>query len=88
MPVRMRYWGKLGAFAGGLSRLLLGAAFFLLPTRIGPVFIAGPLPRNIVSAVEGAVVVGGLSAIDAGLFTIGILRNSILKYESALKADF
>jgi hypothetical protein len=52
------------------------------------VFIAGPLPRNIVSAVEGAVVVGGLSAIDAGLFTIGILRNSILKYESALKADF
>jgi hypothetical protein len=37
--------------------------------------------------VEGAVVVGGLSAIGAGLLSIGIPKNSILKYEAALKAD-
>jgi hypothetical protein len=40
-----------------------------------------------VSAVEGAVLVGGLSAIGGGLISIGIPKNSILKYEAALKAD-
>ena len=49
--------------------------------------IAGPLAAYIVRAVEGAVVVGGLSAIGGGLFSIGIPKNSILKYEAALKAD-
>ena len=30
--------------------------------------------------------VGGLSAIGAGLFSLGIPKNSILKYETAIKA--
>jgi uncharacterized membrane protein len=83
---RMRYWGKLGAIWGGLGGILLGTAFFLVP-GIGPVLVAGPLAAYIASAVEGAVVVGGLSAVGGGLFSIGIPKNSILKYESALKAD-
>jgi hypothetical protein len=33
------------------------------------------------------VVVGGLSAIGAGLFSIGIPKDSIFQYEVALKAD-
>jgi hypothetical protein len=33
------------------------------------------------------VVVGGLSALGAGLASLGIPHDSILKYESALKAD-
>jgi hypothetical protein len=41
----------------------------------------------IVGALEGALVVGGLSAIGAGLFSLGIPKNSIIKYETALKAD-
>ncbi len=48
--------------------------------------MAGPLVAYIVAAIEGAVVVGGLSAIGAGLFSLGIPRNSVLKYEVALKA--
>jgi hypothetical protein len=40
----------------------------------------------IVGALEGAVVVGGLSAIGAGLFSLGIPKDSILQYETALKA--
>jgi hypothetical protein len=83
---RMKYWGKLGALWGGLGGILVGTAFFLIP-GVGPVLIAGPLAAYIVSAVEGAVVVGGLSAIGAGLFSIGIPKNSVLKYEAALKAD-
>jgi uncharacterized membrane protein len=83
---RMKAWGRMGAFWGGLWGLLLGAAFFAIP-GIGPVAIAGPLVSWIVGALEGAVVVGGLSALGAGLASIGIPRDSILKYETALKAD-
>ena len=83
---RMQYWGKWGAFWGGIWGLLFGAAFFAIP-GIGPVLVAGPLVSWIVAALEGAVVVGGLSAIGAGLYSIGIPKNSVLRYEKALKAD-
>jgi uncharacterized membrane protein len=83
---RMKSWGKLGAFWGGLWGLLVGAAFFVIP-GIGPVVVAGPVVAWIVGALEGAVVVGGLSAIGAGLYSIGIPKDSVLKYETALKAD-
>ncbi len=39
----------------------------------------------IVSALEGAVVVGGVSALGAGLFSQGIPRNSVLKHETEIK---
>jgi len=83
---RMKYWGKLGAFWGGIWGLLLGGAFFAIP-GIGPVLVAGPLVAWIVSALEGAVVVGGLSAIGAGLYSLGIPKDSVLEMETALKAD-
>jgi hypothetical protein len=83
---RMKHWGKLGAFWGGIWGMLFGAAFFAIP-GIGPVLVAGPLVAWIVGALESAVVVGGLSAIGAGLYSIGIPKNSIVKYEAALKAD-
>jgi hypothetical protein len=51
------------------------------------VLVADPLVTWIVGALEGAVVVGGLSAIGAGMFSIGIPKDSILRYEAALKAD-
>jgi uncharacterized membrane protein len=82
---RMKHWGKLGAFWGGLWGLLFGAAFFWVP-GIGPVLIGGPLVAWIIAALEGAVVVGGLSAIGAGLFSLGIPKDSIVQYESAVKA--
>ncbi|MGB9435790.1 MAG: general stress protein [Candidatus Acidiferrum sp.] len=83
---RMKYWGKLGLFWGGIWGLLFGAAFFAVP-GIGPVLVAGPLVSWIVGALESAVVVGGVSAIGAGLYSIGIPKDSILKYETALKAN-
>ena len=83
---RMAYWGKLGAFWGGLWGFLFGAAFFWVP-GIGPLVVGGPLVSWIVGALEGAAVVGGLSALGAGLCSIGIPRDSVLKYETALKND-
>ncbi|MFH0821379.1 MAG: general stress protein, partial [Pseudomonadota bacterium] len=83
---RMKAWGKLGAFWGGLWGLLFGAAFFVVP-GVGPIAVAGPLVGWIVAALEGAVVVGGLSAVGAGLVGIGIPKDSIIKYETQIKSD-
>jgi len=83
---RMKYWGKMGAFWGGFWGLLLGSAFFAIP-GIGPVLVAGPVVAWIVGALEGAVVVGGLSAIGAGLYGMEIPKDSILQYEAAIKVD-
>lgn len=82
---RMMYWGKLGAFWGGLWTMLFGSAFFLVP-GVGPLLVAGPLVAWIVGVLEGAAVVGGLSALGAALASIGIPKDSILQYEASLKA--
>lgn len=82
---RMKYWGKLGAFWGGLWGILFGAAFFWIP-GIGPLVVAGPLVSAIVGGLEGAAIYGGLSALGAGLVSIGIPKDSIIKYETAIKA--
>ncbi len=83
---RMKYWGKNGAFWGGFWGLLFGSAFFAVP-GIGPVLAAGPVVAWIIGALEGAAVVGGLSAIGAGLYSIGIPKDSVLEYETALKTE-
>jgi hypothetical protein len=83
---RMKYWGKMGAFWGGVWGLLVGAAFFWVP-GVGPLLIAGPIAAWIVGALEGAVVVGGLSVLGAGLYSLGIPKDSIVQYETAIKAD-
>jgi len=82
----MKYWGKTGAFWGGFWGLLFGSAFFAIP-GIGPVLVAGPLVAWIVGALEGALVVGGLSAIGAGLYGLGIPKDSVIEYDLAVKTD-
>ena len=83
---RMKYWGKMGALWGGLWGLLFGAAFFWLP-GVGPLLIAGPVSAAIVAALESALVVGGLSALGAALYSIGMPKDSVLSYEAAIKVD-
>ena len=85
---RMLYWGGQGAFWGGfwggMSALLFGSAVFFVP-GIGPLLVAGPLVVWIVGVLEGAVVLGGISALGAALFSIGIPTNSVVKYETEVK---
>src|SRR5271165_6470837 len=83
---RMKYWGKVGAFWGGFWGLLFGSAAFAIP-GIGPILVAGPLVSWIIAGLEGAAVVGGVSALGAGLVSIGIPKDSVVKYEVALKTD-
>jgi hypothetical protein len=87
---RMKLWGKYGAFWGGLWGVLVGGAFFSLPV-IGPVVVLGPLALAVVAviegALEGAVVIGGLTALGAAFFSFGIPKDSVIRYETAVKAD-
>jgi hypothetical protein len=83
---RMKSWGGMGAFWGGIWGLLFGAGFFLIP-GIGPVLVAGPFLAALVGALESAAIVGGLSALTAGLVSLGIPKDSAVKYEAEIKAD-
>ncbi len=83
---RMATWGKLGAFWGWIWGLLFGSALLIIP-GVGPVVVGGPIVGWIVGALETAVIAGGLSALSAGLYSIGIPKESVLKYETALKAE-
>jgi len=82
---RMLSWGGTGAFWGGIWSLLFGSAFFLVP-GVGPLLIAGPFIAAVVAAAEGAVVVGSVSALAGALASIGIPENSVLEYETEIKA--
>ncbi len=83
---RIRFWGAQGAFWGGVWGLLVGAALFWIP-GLGPVVMAGPVVAALVGALKGAVAVAGLSALGAALYSIGIPKDSIIRYETALKSD-
>ncbi len=82
---RVKLWGKTGAFWGGIWGLLMGSAFFWIP-GVGPLAVGGPLVAAIVGGLEGAAVVGGVSALSAGLFSVGIPKNSLLRYQVAIEA--
>lgn len=83
---RIQFWGSRGAFWGALWALFFGGLFITTPL-IGPVIALGYLATTAIAAVEGAVVVGGLSALGAALYSIGIPKDSVLRYEAAIKAD-
>jgi hypothetical protein len=83
---RVKFWGGTGALWGGIWGLLLGTAIFAIP-GIGPVLVGGPLAASLVAGLESAVVVGGLSAVGAALYSSGIPKDSIVRYETALRAD-
>lgn len=83
---RIKAWGGTGAFWGGIWGLLLAPAVFVLP-GLGLVGMAGPLVATLVGALEGAVVVGGLSALGAALTQFGVPKDQVIKYEAALKVD-
>jgi len=83
---RVKFWGRWGAFWGGLWGLFFGGLFITTPP-LGPVFVLGYIAGAAIAAVEGAVVVGGVSAIGAALYSLGIPRDSVVAYEAALGAD-
>jgi hypothetical protein len=82
----IRFWGMRGAFWGGLWGWFFGGLFMAIPF-VGHVVVLGFLATMAISALETAIVVGGLSALGAALYSIGVPRDSVIQYEAALKAD-
>src|SRR5208282_6687542 len=68
---RIKFWGTRGAFWGGFWGLLLGGIFMMTPAG-APVVVLGYLAAIVIAGLENAVIVGGLSAIGAALYSIGI----------------
>jgi hypothetical protein len=86
MGDRVKFWGERGAMWGGLWGWLLGGIFMTLPV-VGPVVVVGYFATVVLAIIEGAAVVGGLSALAAAFYSIGIPKDSVISYENALKAD-
>jgi hypothetical protein len=83
---RVKFWGKRGAFWGGFWGLFFGGLFMTVPL-VGHVIVLGYLATVAASAIENAVLVGGLSALGAAIYSIGVPKDSVLRYETAIKAD-
>jgi hypothetical protein len=83
---RIKTWGSTGAFWGGVWGLLFAPAVFFLP-GVGLVALVGPIVAALISALEGAVMVGGVSAIGAALTTVGVSKPDAVRYDRALKSD-
>lgn len=83
---RIKFWGSYGAFWGSLWGLFVGGLFMTLPI-MGPIVVLGHLGAMVLGAAEGALLGGGLSALGAALVSIGIPKNSVINYETAIKAD-
>jgi hypothetical protein len=82
---RMKAWGKTDAFWDGVWGRLSGSAVFMLP-GFGSLLAAGPVVSWIVGALAGPAVTSNLSALGTGLLGIGIPEDSIIEYETQLKA--
>jgi hypothetical protein len=83
---RAKIYGKYGAFWGGLMGVLFGSAMLFVPV-VGHVVVLGPLAAALFGGLQGAVLVGGFSALAGALMALGIPRDSVLRYETALKAN-
>src|SRR5271156_3788059 len=63
---RVKFWGTRGAFWGGLWGMFFGGLFLVVPV-VGHVVVLGYLAAMAISAIETAVIVGGLGALGAAL---------------------
>jgi hypothetical protein len=66
--------------------LFFGGLFLTIPV-VGHVVVLGYLAATVLSGVESAVMLGGMSAIGAAIYSLGIPKDSVVAYEAAVKAD-
>jgi hypothetical protein len=76
---------QTGAWVGGLFGLLAGAAFLWVP-GVGPLVVAGSLTAALLGSIEGAVAGAATTGVLGWLFSLGISKEHILKYEESVKA--
>ena len=86
MGDRAATWGKFGLFWGTIWGFVFGSAFFFVP-GVGPIIVGGPLVSWMLGVLEMSVITGGLTAFGGALVSIGIPKDSVIQYETALKAS-
>jgi hypothetical protein len=86
MGDRVKFWGTRGAFWGGFWGLFLGGLFMTAPI-IGHVVVLGYLATIAFAGIENAVIVGGLSALGAAIYSVGVPKDSVIQYETAVTND-
>jgi hypothetical protein len=72
---RIKFWGVRGAFWGGFWGIFFGGLFMTIPV-VGHVVVLGYLATVVAAGLENAVLVGGLSAVRAALFSLGIPKDA------------
>lgn len=83
---RVKFWGKRGAFWGALWGVVFNPAFICVPGAV-PLTASGILFTTLVSGVSTSIFTGGLTALGASLYSIGVPRNSVINYETAIKME-
>jgi hypothetical protein len=79
---RLRRWGGRGSLWGALGGLAVGAVLIVPP--VGSVIAMGPIVTLLISALEGAMLGGGLSAIVATLTALGLPLEAAQSCEDAV----
>lgn len=76
---RMKGWGAMGAFWGGLWGLLAGAAGMFFIPGLGPILAAGPIVEALAGALAGAGLGGGAmaGAAAASQLTVAMHRSGV-----------
>ena len=82
---QIKFWGVRGQFWGSLWGMLSGdTAFVFIPT-FGPLVVMGPLVGWVARALEADALGSGIGTLCEALSSVGISRNGIANYETAVK---
>jgi hypothetical protein len=79
---RVKTWGGRGSLWGALGGLALGVVLIVPP--VGTVVAMGPIVTLLMSALEGAMLAGGFSAIVATLTGLGLPLAAAQRCEEAV----
>ena len=83
---RVDCWARRGAFWGGLGGILLAGLTTSIPAA-GGVLTPDYMTSAVAAIALSAFVAGGLGALGAALYSVGIPEDSVIAYKTELKAD-
>jgi hypothetical protein len=81
---QMKCWGEQSGFWNRLCSKIRGWTLFSIPGT-GLLLAVGPLALWIVMALDNSEIFGGLSALGAMLYSMGLAKDSVQNYEEALR---
>jgi hypothetical protein len=83
---RAKFFGKPGVFWGGLTGILFGHSLMFVPV-VGHIVVPEPIVATLFGGLQGAALGGGFGALFGVPSAVGMPKDSVLRDETALKAD-